>query len=236
MTEEPITGAADQSNRPEHLRLDEEERRVLGVLIEKGLTTPQSYPMSLSALVSGCNQRSNRDPVTHYDEAQVQDVVERLQQRDLATHFYPGEGGRVDRWRQDAGKNLELRGVQLAVLGELLLRGPQSMGELRQRASRMREVANLAELSEILDSLVAHSPPLVVRLTPEGTSRGVRYTHACYPQAEMEQILEAERSGAHAAAPATRAPRRSSEVEELTQRIQQLEERVARLEAGKVTN
>ncbi|MBI4882148.1 MAG: DUF480 domain-containing protein [Planctomycetes bacterium] len=219
---------------PAQIILDGEEQRILGVLIEKGLATPQSYPMTLNSIVTACCQRSNRDPIVHYDEAQVARALERLQQRGLVTRFFPGEGGRVDRWRQDLGKNLELRGAELAVIAELFLRGPQSTGELRQRASRMRDIPTLADLQQILDGLASRSPPLAVRLTRAGLARGVRYAHACRVEAEMQQVLAAEESGAAApAGPAScRAPQPDADLQALREQVRDLEGRVARIEAA----
>lgn len=226
MTEETPTVSEGGVSRVE---FNDVERRILGVLIEKGLTNPKSYPLSMSALLSGCNQRSNRDPISQHDEILLEDTLERLQSRELVTKFYPGEGGRVHRWRQDLGKKYEFRGVEMAVIGELLLRGAQSVGELRQRAGRMRDIPTLPELEEILDRLIEHDPPFVVRLTPPGVSRGVRYTHACYEQGEMEQVLEQERRGGvsgGAAPAAARGPSQSV----LLERLEALEHRVARIE------
>ena len=226
MTEE--TGEPTADAAVDRLILDSEERRVIGTLIEKGLTSPQSYPLSANALLTGCNQKSNRDPITHFSLDQLEEICERLRERDLLSHLLPTEG-RVSRWRQELGRNYELRGVELAVIGELLLRGAQSEGELRQRASRMREVPGLGDLHQILHKLRDHSPPFVVRLTPEGVSRGVRWTHCCYKPKEMEQILADERAGVRAPAPAAAAPR-SSELDDLRARVEQLEARLARLE------
>jgi len=228
MNEEP---AAQSWTGPGRLEFNDVERRILGVLIEKGLTHPKSYPLSMSALLSGCNQRSNRDPVSQYDETLLEDALARLQARQFVTMFYPGEGGRVHRWRQDLGKVFELRGVELAVIAELFLRGAQSAGELRQRASRMREIPSLEELDRLLQKLIDLKPPFVVRLTPEGVSRGVRYTHACYEEGEMQRVLEEEaRPLSRVAAPGP-APR-SGELGDLKLRVDDLEARIARLEAA----
>lgn len=222
---------AREETTPHRLVLDSEERRVLGVLIEKGLTTPQSYPMSLNSIVTGCNQRSNREPITHYDESQVEGILDRLQQKTLVTQFYPGEGGRVHRWRQDLGKHHELRGVELAVVGELFLRGPQTEGELRQRAARMRPIASLEELHAILAKLQDHQPPFVQRLTPQGVSRGVRFVHACYAEEELAELRAAERAGVPAA-PRAAPQDRAAEIEALSARVDELERRLARIEAA----
>ena len=223
--------AAESRTEPGRLVFNDVERRVLGVLVEKGLTHPKSYPLSMSALLSGCNQRSNRDPVSHYDECLLEDTLDQLQSRQFVTKFYPGEGGRVHRWRQDLGKTFEFRGVEMAVIAELFLRGAQTGGELRQRASRMRDIPGLAELDQILEKLSDHQPPFVVRLTAEGVSRGVRYTHACYADGEMQRILEEEASSVSSSAPVA-APRRPGEVDALLMRVVDLEARVDRMEAA----
>jgi len=219
---------------PERLVFDPEERRVLGVLIEKGLTTPQQYPMSLSAITTGCNQKSNRDPITNYHEDQVEETLDRLQAMGLVSHFYPGEGGRVHRWRQNLGSKHELRRASISIVGELLLRGAQTEGELRQRASRMEPIDSRDALLEVVRELSEGRPRFVVRLTAEGISRGVRYTHACYEDGEMKAVLEAEASGA-AARPSPSAPRPAAapgELAELKQRLEDVEARLARLEAA----
>ena len=118
----------------ESLELTPDERRVLGVLIEKGLATPEYYPMTLKALIAGCNQKSNRDPISDLSESDVESALELLRSKGLATKVI-STAGRSMRHRQDLGRLLELRGVEIAVVGELLLRGPQSEGELRSRAS-----------------------------------------------------------------------------------------------------
>lgn len=208
------------------------ERRILGVLIEKGLTTPDQYPLTLNALVNGCNQKSNRDPITNYDELLVDNSLQTLIKKGLAGNA-TGFSGRVERYSSQMGKMYELRTVDISVIGELLLRGPQTEGELRIRASRMRPIADLPALHEILTKLRTTVPPFVVRLTPEGISRGVRYTHTFYTTNEMKRILSEEATRAPEADDANEgapAPVRASEADELRARIASLEERVAALE------
>ena len=185
----------------DNIYLDTDERRVLGVLIEKSLTTPQYYPMTINAIVTGCNQKSNRDPVVEMVDDEVEEVLQRLRERDLTTVTYPA-GGRTEKWRQEFTSQVDISGQQMAVIGELLLRGPQTLGELRARASRMKRINDLSELESVLDELGAKEPPLVQMLTPPGVKRGARVTHRLYPEAELAEILEAEESGAAAAAPA----------------------------------
>jgi uncharacterized protein YceH (UPF0502 family) len=221
--------------QPERVRLElgAMERRVLGVLIEKGLTTPEYYPMTLNAIVTGCNQKNNRDPLTTYDESQVEETLQTLQGKGLVASIWPASG-RAVRWREELTKKHGLSGVELGVVGELLLRGAQTEGELRGRASRMRPIPDLEQLHTILEKLRQMDPPFVIRLSPEGAARGVRVTHALYLAVELERVLADESAGgggepATATGGAAPAPPRERG-EDLRSRLAALEERVARLE------
>jgi uncharacterized protein YceH (UPF0502 family) len=168
--------------------LSPRERRVVGVLIEKQKTTPDNYPMTVAALVAGCNQRSNRDPVTNYDADDVEDTLQDLRRKGVVVRY---EGtGRVERWKHLMYDWLGLRDqpVEMAVLAELLLRGPQTEGELRARASRMAPLPDLAALQDVLESLKVKG--LVVPLTPPGRRRGVVVTHGLYPPDELERVRQ----------------------------------------------
>lgn len=146
------------------MRLDAVEGRVLGSLIEKQLTTPQQYPLTLNALVLACNQASNRDPVTSLAESEVLDALERLKASRLVRFVLPSHGRSVVRYRQVLDEALGLDAAGLAVLAVLLLRGPQTPGELRSRTERMAALDGLHALEHELDRLAALDPPLVVRL------------------------------------------------------------------------
>ena len=216
--------------------LNATERRILGVLIEKGLTTPEYYPLTVSALVAGCNQKNNRDPLTHFDEAQVEETLQLLEQKGLALSLLP-DSGRVTRWRQELPRKLQLSVLELAVLGELFLRGAQSEGDLRGRASRMRPIESLEALRALLDGLRQRSPPMVLRLSPEGAARGARFTHG-FAAAEQLARWQAEDAAAAASEPASsaRSPAAPTTtaapaaVTALEARVAALEERVRRLE------
>jgi len=158
------------------------ERRILGVLAEKGQTTPESYPLSVNALVTGSNQKSNRDPLTSFDEAEVEQALEVLEPKGLVQRV---QGGRVDRWRHLLYEKWGVNKAELAVLTELLLRGPQTVGDLRGRASRMEPIASLDALREALKPLVERK--LVVWLTPE-SRRGATLTHGFHPPEELEHL------------------------------------------------
>src|SRR5262245_16486170 len=191
--ESPAAAAAPLESWP---LLDPHERRVLGVLIEKAKTTPDAYPLSLNALVTGCNQKSNRDPVLNLSDSEVESVLSGLQKKGLV--FRLQGSGRVERWRHIAYEAWKVEKVELAVLAELLLRGPQTEGELRGRASRMEPIEDLDKLRAVLKPLAERL--LVVYLTPEGR-RGTVLTHGfCSPQ-ESER-LRAKYAGGGTEAPA----------------------------------
>ncbi len=220
------------------------DRRALGALVEKGFTTPDQYPLTLNALVTACNQKSCRDPVSNLGEETVLDALDRLRALGLVS-IVQTAGGRTDRWRHRFRDAFETSGIATAVLAELLLRGPQTEGELRQGARRMVKVESLAELQQVLDELGARDEPLAVRLGPEGRRRGVRYAHTLYEPDELERIREAEADRAPDGAPdgAPDAPpararsgrggnghARDGELDALKQRLEALDARVRRLE------
>ena len=159
------------------------ERRVLGVLVEKAKTTPEYYPLTIAAIVTGCNQKSNRDPITNYDADDVEDFLNGLRKKGAVVMVEAG--GRVVRYKHTLYEWLKVNKVELAVVAELLLRGSQTEGDLRARASRMEPLADLPALQAILDSLAAKD--LIVYLTPPGVKRGVVVTHNLYPPNELER-------------------------------------------------
>ena len=168
------------------------ERRVLGVLIEKQKTSksPDTYPMSVNAITTGCNQKSNRDPVLNLDEDEVEATLTRLQGGGLVSKV---TGGRVDRWRHLLYENWKVGRVELAVLAELLLRGPQTEGDLRTRVSRMDDVPDLDQLRAILKPLAERG--LVVYLLPP-ERRGTVLTHGFHAPEELEAARGAFAGGA----------------------------------------
>ena len=162
--------------------LDANERRVLGVLIEKGKTTPDQYPLSLNAVVTGCNQKSNRDPVMHLDEESVSRALTSLRHSGAVAEVFGS--GKIPRYRHLAYEWFGVGKEELAILGELLLRGEQSEGDLRGRASRMDPIPDLDALRTHLDALAARN--LVVWLSPPG--RGRMLTHGLLPEEKLEKV------------------------------------------------
>src|SRR5262249_35216969 len=166
------------------------ERRILGVLVEKMKTTPDVYPLSVNSLVTGCNQKSNRDPVLNLTDLDVEETLTGLQQKGLVIKV---TGGRVVRWRHQLYEAWHVGKVDLAVLAELLLRGPQTEGELRARAGRMEPIDDLDALRAVLRPLAERG--LVVYLSPEGR-RGTMLTHGFHPARELERLRTTHRAGA----------------------------------------
>ena len=145
------------------------EIRVLGCLLEKEATTPENYPLSLNGVLTACNQTTNREPVVAFDEATVQEALDALREKKLATVIF-GAGSRVQKYRHDFLEHYDLNSRERALLCVLLLRGPQTPGELRQRAERMAGFAGLAEVEATLEELTRGDTPLV-RVIPAGLSR-----------------------------------------------------------------
>ncbi len=144
--------------------LTPEEARVLGCLIEKQMTTPEYYPMTVNALVAACNQKTNRDPVVDYDEETVERALQSLNDRNGLTKFTRTPGARALKYVHKAGDVLEVDDQQLALVAVLLLRGPQTPGELRARTDRYVAFESVAQVEEVLHDLVDRTVPLVERL------------------------------------------------------------------------
>jgi uncharacterized protein YceH (UPF0502 family) len=199
------------------------ERRVLGVLVEKALTltTPDAYPMSVNALVTGCNQKSNRDPVLNLSDADVEAVLERARQQGLVARV---QGARVERWRHLLFDVWKVTRAELAVLTELLLRGPQTEGELRGRAARMEPIEDVEALRAVLKPLAERN--LVVYLSPEG-KRGTVVTHGFHMPQELEKLKAQHAGGGGAAEPA--APADNGRLAAFATRLEEMAAEVAAL-------
>jgi uncharacterized protein YceH (UPF0502 family) len=223
------------------MKLTFEERRVIGTLVEKAHTTPEQCPLTLNSLVNGCNQKSCREPMSYFTEEVALDTLESLRQKGLAV-LVRSSASRVDRWKQNFAATLHLSPKETAVLAELLLRGAQTDGELRQRASRMVRFESLDEVREALQSLQNREEPLVARVTPPGKQRGVKYDHRLYPDGEQPEAPPVDEEDdaeeeAHHPVTAARAPTASpsltsaasSELSELREEVAELREQLSRL-------
>jgi uncharacterized protein len=183
--------------------LDAVAVRVLGSLIEKEITTPDNYPLSLNALMAACNQTSNRDPVLELDESAISRSVNDLRQRSLVRGIQRSDS-RVTKFQHLLAEKMRLDAPELAVMCVLMLRGPQTGGEIKTRAARMFEFADLSQLEATLEGLISREPSaLVVRLPRRQGQKEQRYAHLLSGEAEAELAAESER-GAPAAPQAER--------------------------------
>ena len=209
------------------LQLTPPESRVLGVLIEKALTTPDQYPLSLNAVVAGCNQKNNRDPVLTMTEDEAFDALESLRGKQLAVRVDVANS-RVHRYKQTAGETLRARTGEVAMLAELLLRGPQTIGELRGRASRMHPMESLDVAKQMLDALSARPEPLVKQIPPSPGSRAERFVQLLCPELHPIDVPVAAsavvRSEGHTASLAQRVDQLENEVAALRQTVTKLAE------------
>ena len=179
--------------------LNEIERRVLGCLLEKSLAAPEYYPMTLNLVTAACNQKNNRDPAMELDEDSVWHTLEQLRQRGLVSRVLPAPGARTDRFKHEVDGKWQWPKAQKAVMTELLLRGPQTVGELRTRASRMYAFENLEATGAVLDWLASQTPPLIEPLPRAPGQSAIRFTHLLYPPEELAAV----RSSSPAAAAAS---------------------------------
>jgi uncharacterized protein YceH (UPF0502 family) len=200
------------------------EARVLGALIEKEVTTPEYYPLTLNALVNACNQKSNRDPVVAYDEDTVDAAIDALREKGLAA-VVSGAGMRVMKYRERFAEKLNLGRRETALLCVLMLRGPQTVGELHGRTERLHDFTGLTEAEAVLEQLMARTPnPLVVRLPRQPGTKEPRYAHLLSgaPQMAAEAPVEP--------APTPREERIAAleaEVRELSDKLRRLDQQLA---------
>src|ERR671912_1254989 len=173
--------------------LDEVEVRVLGALVEKQLATPDYYPLTLNALVNACNQISNRDPVVSYDERTVERAVDSLRGKNLAYVFY-GSESRVPKYKHVMTEIFRLPAPELAAMCVLMLRGPQTVGEVRGRTGRLYEFADLREAEETLDGLARRDDPLVAKLPRQAGRKEARYAQLLSGQPAVEEEPEGQAS------------------------------------------
>ena len=190
-----------------------EEARVLGTLMEKARTVPDSYPMTLNALVAGCNQKSSRDPITNLSEAEVQEALDGLKRRSLA---FATSGNRVMRWEHNFQRAMVVPEQSAVLLGLLMLRGPQTAGELRIHSERWYRFADISSvegfLEEMRDRSEAKGGPLVVLLPRAAGAREARWTHLLCGPVDVSALAAAEPRAAGEGGLAARVATLESEV------------------------
>ena len=209
-------------------KLTESEVRVLGSLIEKDITTPEYYPLSLNALVNACNQKTNREPVMQLDEDAVRDALDGLEQQRMAGPAR-GADSRVTKYEQRLQEVFNFTRPEIAVLCVLLLRGPQTPGELRGRADRMHHFETLEDVQSALQKLMQREPPLAKVLPRQPGTKESRYAHLL-----SGDVVEAEapvRAGAAVErnpADAERVARLEEEVAELRREVSEVKDQLER--------
>jgi uncharacterized protein YceH (UPF0502 family) len=198
------------------------ETRVLGSLIEKQVTTPEYYPLTLNALTLACNQKNNRNPVTSYSENHVADAVESLREKNLAYVFY-GSNSRVPKYKHVMPEVMHLSHPELALMCVLMLRGAQTLGELRGNGGRLHEFSSLEEVEETLNGLISREPePLVVRLPRQPGQKDARFAHLLSGEVNVEALAEpAERVVSRRAGLEERVEALAAEVEKLKQQFEE---------------
>src|ERR1041384_60771 len=208
--------------------LNEIEVRVLGSLIEKQITTPEYYPLTLNALVAACNQKNNRNPVTSYSESEIDDALFSLRDKNLAYVFH-GSTSRVPKYKHVVPEVMHLSSAEVAVLCVLMLSGPQTVGEIRTRGSRFYEFADLEEVEETLRGLSAREgEPLVMKLPRQPGQKEARFAHLLSGEPALEQVIEAplERK-ARGGNDTERIASLENAVQNLTQRVEELSAQIA---------
>lgn len=203
--------------------LDATEVRVLGVLMEKERVTPDHYPMTINAVIAACNQKSNREPVTQLSETEVVEALDRLRKDVLA---WRSDGARVERWSQSISRRLELSSASKAILTLLMLRGPQTPGQLRSRSGRLYAFADLAEVEACLNQMAAGDTPLAVALERRPGTKERRWAHRLGPEPTTEPT---ESTTALPVSQPAAGPGLSERVEVLERRVEEIARELARL-------
>ena len=200
--------------------LSDIETRVLGALVEKQVTTPEYYPLTLNALTLACNQKNNRHPVTSYSEGQVSAAVESLREKNLAYVYY-GSTSRVPKYKHVMPEVLHLNNAEVALMCVLMLRGPQTPGELRGNASRLHEFAGLDEIEQTLNGLISRDDePLVVRLPRQAGQKEVRFAHLLSGEPKIEAVTSVDHSQPVETL-GQKVERLSAEIEDLRRQFEQ---------------
>ena len=212
------------------IRLDKVEARVLGALVEKDITTPDYYPLSLNALVNACNQRSNREPVMNLDEEQVRQALQGLEDRRLAGPARSASD-RVAKYEHWLGEAFNFSRAETALLCVLLLRGPQTPGELRGRTERLHRFDEISDVVAGLQKLMEREPALAAILPRQPGTKESRYAHLLSGQVEtitapVSETAQSSSSSASSEGMTERFDRLEAEVSELRREISELRQKI----------
>jgi uncharacterized protein YceH (UPF0502 family) len=203
-------------------QLNETEVRVLGSLIEKQITTPEYYPLTLHSLTTACNQKNNRNPVMSLTEQEVERALDSLRERNLAYVFH-GSTSRVPKFKHVAPEILQLNPAELAVMCVLMLSGAQTVGEIRTRGSRLHEFTSLEEVDETLHGLSARdSEPLVVKLPRQSGQKDARFVHLLSGEPDLSHVEATPTEQPTRRAYSDRAPQLEEQVQMLKQQVEEL--------------
>jgi len=229
------TDDEDESQNQSAPQLSAIELRVLGALMEKQLTTPDTYPLSVNSIITACNQKSSRDPISHYEAGDVKRTLQQLEDRNFARREY---GSRAEKYSQRFIKYLELGKKQQALLCVMMLRGPQTISELDTKTQRMCEFTDRGDLEHSIDRLCSRDVPFAVRLGQQPGQRGERIAHLfCGAPAASAQQERATPAVTSTTAPYARETSSSSHtdhnetVELLTMEVSDLQKKVRDLDA-----
>ena len=210
------------------------ELRVIGVLVEKSLTQPAYYPMTVNAITNACNQKTNRDPVTDYGEGEVSDALAMLRKKQWVVQAEPERNSRSIKFRHCVEERTGWNAAQRSLMAELMLRGPQTLGELRSRASRMTHLGSQDYARDLLTELENCEPPVVVEMEREPGKAARRFAHlmgTTSPQAAAAAVRTDIASPA-VSSPAISSPGPAAERSGLESRVERLESEVAELKAA----
>jgi len=208
---------------PDALRLNPNEARILGVLVEKQATTPDTYPLTVNSLMSGCNQKTNREPVMHLESGEIGHALRQMSERSLVRQVY---GARVERWEHLLDDAYQLTSRKRGLIAVLLLRGPQTLNELLMRCERIAAFPGLEHVKDELDRLIEREPPLAIDLGRAAGQREDRYMHLlCGPVDPAEYARSA--AADHQSRPSGGL---SARIEALEHAVAELQARLAQLE------
>lgn len=199
-------------------QLSETEVRVLGSLVEKQLTTPEYYPLTMNALIAACNQKSNRDPVMTLGEPEIQAAVDRMRDLSLVYLFY-GSGSRTVKYKHMLPSIYELDPAGTAVIAVLMLRGAQTIGEIRDRTGRMFEFRDLNGVQAALDDLTKRDEPLIVKLERQSGQKEGRYAHLLSGEIDVTKISVASERSSGSSASNDRVAKLEGEVGRLSSEL-----------------
>ncbi|MEP7212606.1 MAG: YceH family protein [Acidobacteriota bacterium] len=203
--------------------LNEIEVRVLGSLVEKQLTTPEYYPLTMNALTAACNQKSNRDPIVSYGDTEILAAVDSLREKNLV-YLYYGSTSRAVKYKHMLPGVYHIEPPEVAVIAVLMLRGPQTLGEIRERTGRLFEFSGIGEVNETLDGLIGRDEPLIVKLERQPGQKEARYAHLLSGEVIADTVVHREKPSSAAVLSDVRYEELQSEIAEIRNELSAFKE------------